>query len=231
MKLLAIETSSEHASVALLSGLQMLEYTLEGHSNHSERLLPSIQSLLAEGGIALTALDAIAFGAGPGAFTGLRLACAAAQGLAMGANLGVVSVCGLDALCLQGDGESILVATDARMGEVYTAAYRRIGDCPERVTEIQCLSPDRLLVPAGDESWFGVGSGFAAYHQVLEPLIQTRLSGIRPDAVVKASALARLAVHQVQRGNLLQPECAAPIYVRNKVAMTTAERLAQGGRA
>lgn len=231
MKLLAIETSSEHASVALLSGQQVLEYTLEGHANHSERLLPTIQALLAEGEIPLRTLDAIVFGAGPGAFTGLRLACAAAQGLAMGADLGVVDVCGLDALCLHGDGNSVLVASDARMGEVYTAAYRLVDGRPERLGEVRCVPPDLLSAPDDTSTWFGVGSGFAAYKATLEPLISTRLSGVRSDARVLASDLARLAVHRIQAGALLNPECASPIYVRNKVAMTTAERLAQGGRA
>ncbi len=231
MKLLAIETSSEHASIALDLDGAMLEHTLEGHANHSERLLPSIQRMLAESGVSLGSLDAVVYGAGPGAFTGLRLACAAAQGLAMGAGVGVIGICGLDALSLHGKGAAILVATDARMGEVYTATYRVSDGKPMRSSDIVCMPPESLLLPDDDVAWFGVGSGFVAYFEKLHPLIKHRLSGVDGDARVTAAGLLQLARPRVVVGDIQPPECAAPLYVRNKVALTTAERLARGGRA
>lgn len=231
MRILAIETSSEHASIALLSDDEITERTLEGHANHSERLLPDIRELLADSGVGLRQLDAIAFGAGPGAFTGLRLACSVAQGLSMGAGLGVVDVCSLDALSLQGEGNAILVATDARMGEIYTAAYTISAGMPARVGAIACIPPHRFELPLDGRDWFGVGSAFLAYGDLLTKLGGAGLSSSRPHARVRASDVGRLAVPRVSRGEVVAPEHAAPLYVRNKVALTTEERLARGGRA
>ncbi|MEI2420094.1 tRNA (adenosine(37)-N6)-threonylcarbamoyltransferase complex dimerization subunit type 1 TsaB, partial [Arthrospira platensis SPKY2] len=123
-------------------------------------MLPSVRELLSDSAVSLHQLDGIAFGAGPGAFTGLRLACAAAQGLAMGAGLGVVAVCSLEALSLQGESDSVLVATDARMGEIYTAAYEMIGGVPTLAGPLSCIPPQAFEVPQQRREWFGVGSAF-----------------------------------------------------------------------
>jgi len=229
MKILAIETSCEHASVALLIDDEVVQRRLEGHANHSEYLLPTVRSLLADSGSSLTGLDAVAFGAGPGAFTGLRLACGAAQGIAMGAGLGVVPVSSLAALALQGEGEAVFVATDARMGEVYSAAYRVRGI---EVTECRaptCTPPRDLSPPEG--SWFGIGSALRAYAADLPPSLLARLHGQNPVAVPAAADVARLAASRFLAGEAVAPEAASPFYVRDKVALTTAERLARGGRA
>ena len=235
MKILAIETSCECASVALLVDGDVVERRLEGRANHSEYLLPTVRTLLADAGLTLAALDAIAFGAGPGAFTGLRLACGAAQGLGMGAGLGVVPVCSLAALALQGEGEAVFVATDARMAEAYSAAYRldRADATGVQVIEVQppaCSPPARLALPDGGR-WFAVGSAFGTYEADIPAAIIERLRGRDPAAVPRAVDVARLAVRQVREGRALAPEHAAPLYVRDKVALTTAERLARGGRA
>lgn len=230
MKILSIETSCEHASVALLLDGETVERTLEGHSNHSERLLPTLKSLLADAGVALGALDAVAFGAGPGAFTGLRLACGVAQGLAMGADLGVAPVCSLEALALQGRGDAIYVATDARMGEVYSAAYRLSDGLPVVAAPPTCCPPEMLALPAVGQ-WTGIGSAFAVYGDRIPPEVLDRLGPQQRDAVPRAADVARLAVRLVEGGALVAAEIAAPLYVRDKVALTTAERLARGGRA
>lgn len=230
MKILSIETSCEHASVALLIDGEVVERTLEGHTNHSERLLPTLRNLLAEAGIGLTALDAVAFGAGPGAFTGLRLACGVTQGLAMGAGLAVAPVCSLEALAMQGSGESIYVVTDARMGEVYAAAYRLQDGYPLEIAPPTCSPPDLLTLPPAGH-WFAIGSALHAYDGRIPAAVLERLSGCNADAVPRASDVARLAARLVRQGKLLPPEQAAPLYVRDKVALTTAERLARGGRA
>lgn len=230
MKILAIETSCERASVALLIDDDVRECRLEGHANHSEHLLPKLRALLAEADVALSALDAIAFGAGPGAFTGLRLACGVAQGLAMGASLGVVPVPSLAALALRADGADIFVATDARMGEIYSAAYHREGRVLREVAEAACTPPETLELPPSG-TWFGVGSAFAAYPDRIPPSVHSRLAGCDPDAVPGAQAVAELAALRVAVRDLVAPEFAAPLYVRDKVALTTAERLARGGRA
>jgi len=230
MKILAIETSCEHASVALLVDETLVERVLEGHSNHSERLLPTLRDLLAEAAIPLGDLDAIAFGAGPGAFTGLRLACGVAQGLAMGAGLGVAPVCSLDALAMQGRGEAIYVATDARMGEVYAAAYRIEGGIPVPLMPPVCRPPEMLELPAAGD-WFVIGSALLAYRDRIPTGFFDRTTGADERAVPRAGDIARIAAGAARRGALVSPELAAPLYVRDKVALTTAERLARGGRA
>jgi len=230
MKILAIETSCEHASVALLIDDETVERRLEGHANHSERLLPSLRELLTDAQIAPTALDAVAFGAGPGAFTGVRLACGVAQGLAMGAGLGVVPVCSLEALALQARAETVFALTDARMGEIYSAAYRVQGTGLTQLRPPACTPPQALDVPPG-EHWFAIGSALPAYETALRAMLAGRLSGWDGGAVPQAGAVARLAAQCVARGALVAPELAAPLYVRDKVALTTAERLARGGRA
>lgn len=208
----------------------MLERPLEGHVNHSEFLLPTLRGLLAEAQTSLTRLDAIAFGCGPGAFTGLRLACGVAQGLAMGAGLGVVPVCSLAALSLQGASERVLVATDARMGEVYSAAYRVVDGMPRVERELSCDPPELVPFPE-QERWSVIGSALGSYGAVLRTRWTDRVLSWIGDAVPRAGDVARVAAFEVGAGRVLAPEQAVPVYVRDKVALTTRERLARGGRA
>ncbi len=230
MKILAIETSCEHASVALLLDDRVVERRLVGHANHSEHLLPTLRLLLADAGLSLANLDAIAFGAGPGAFTGLRLACGTVQGLAIGADLGVVPVSSLAALALQGEGEAVFVATDARMGEVYSAAYRVNGTEVIEWRGPMCTPPAQLALPH-DGAWFGIGAALKVYAADLPAPLLARLSGQNLTAVPRAADVARLATTRYLAGEVVAPEAALPLYVRDKVALTTAERLARGGRA
>lgn len=230
MNILAIETSCERASVALRIGTSVAERALEGHANHSERLLPSIRELLADAGVSLSSLDAVAFGAGPGAFTGLRLACGAAQGLAMGADIGVVPISSLAALAFQARRPKVMVATDARMGEVYVAAYLCDSQEPVELLAPACLPPNLLKLPA-EGMWHLTGSAFKAYPDALQDPDLTRIEARDPESVPLASAVCALAVYRVEQGDALAPELAVPIYVRDKVALTTAERFARGGKA
>lgn len=229
MKILSIETSCEHASVALAFGDGLVERTLEGHANHSERLLATLSALLAEAGLPLGALDAIAFGAGPGAFTGVRLACGVAQGLAMGAGLGVVPVSSLAALAAQVEGPCALAVTDARMGEVYAAPFTCSAEGLVALSEPVCCAPSDVPEP-GAGNWILIGSGLVAHAQALRERFDGRIAGWIGDAHPQARGVARLAVDAVRRGDVVAPELAAPLYVRNKVALTTAERLVKGGR-
>ena len=230
MKILSIETATEHGSVALLHDGELLVRRIQGAANHSEAVLRDLRELLIEAGLAVTQLDAIAFGAGPGAFTGLRLACGVAQGLALGAGLGIAAIGSLQALALQADARRVFVATDARMGEVYHAAFELDAEgVPMPVGQVGCSQPLELELPAGD--WFAAGSAFKVWPQELEARLLGRLTGCRPDMVPRAEEVARLGAGAVARGALTPPELAAPLYVRDKVAFTTAERLARGGRA
>ncbi|WP_374483345.1 tRNA (adenosine(37)-N6)-threonylcarbamoyltransferase complex dimerization subunit type 1 TsaB [Zoogloea sp.] len=230
MKILALETSTEHGSVALLDGACIVERPVRGRPGHSETILPEVRALLKEAAVTLAELDAIAFGAGPGAFTGLRLACGAAQGLALGAGKPVVPVCTLEALAEQCEQPSIFVAADARMSEVYFAAYRRVdGRLVEQLAPACAVPAAVALPPEGD--WFGFGSAFGAYGDTLIPALGGRLAGFDASPLPRASAVARLAAGRFASGLAIDAALAAPLYVRDKVAMTTAERLANGGRA
>lgn len=190
----------------------------------SDRLLPWVQSLLAEGGLTLKQLDGIAFGAGPGAFTGLRLACGVTQGLAFGADLPVVGVCTLEAVAFNAGAERVFSCLDARMNEVYVAAYVRTAPAEYRcIVPPAVMPPESVVAPAGD--WHAVGDGFAAYAAVLQRGFPLADSTVLPTA----EAVGRLAVPRFGRGEGEPAMAAAPLYVRDKVALTTAERLARGG--
>jgi tRNA threonylcarbamoyladenosine biosynthesis protein TsaB len=227
MRLLAFETSTRHLSVALWQDGELIERGEELPNGGSERLLPWVHELLAEAGLTLARIDGIAFGAGPGGFTGLRLACGVAQGLAYGLDLPVVPVSTLEALALaSGDGD-VWACLDARMNEVYSAAYRVAGDRVEQLMAPVCLPPAVSPAPTFSGGW-GVGDGFAAYGQVLRAS-KADLEGVRPEAFPTASAVLRLAVPVFARAAALPAALAQPVYVRDKVALTTAERLARGG--
>lgn len=230
MNILSIETATEHGSVALLHGDELLVRRIQGAANHSEAVLRDLRELLAEAGLAVAQLDAVAFGAGPGAFTGLRLACGVAQGVALAADLGVAAVGSLQALALQVGAPRVLAATDARMGEIYCATFVCDGEGEPRLQgTLRCCAPLDLELPPGE--WSAAGSAFRAWPEELEARTAGRLVACQPDLYPRAEEVARLGAIQARDAVLVAPELAAPLYVRDKVALTTAERRARGGRA
>ena len=230
-RVLALETSTEHCSVALLrEDGTCFERTVSASAGHSERVLPLVQALLAEAKLALADLDAIAYGAGPGAFTGLRLACGLAQGLAFGAGLPVVGVGSLEALAWASGHSRVYACVDARMNEVYFAAYRIDGPVIETALEAGVAHAAAAGVPEGAD-WHGCGSGFSTYGPELQARLAGHLAGVNATAVPTASAVARLAAVRLAGGGGQDAFHAQPAYVRQKVALTTAERLARGGKA
>ena len=219
----AIETSTELASVALLCGDQIFSRESLGAQTHSMTVLGMLQELLREQDITLGQCDALAFGSGPGSFTGVRTACGLAQGLAFGANLPVVPVVTLlamaDAARLQGAGDSIIAVLDARMGEVYWAEYRFDGQW-QVVKEPRLSAPEQVI--AQDASCV-TGNGLAVYADRF-----TALQSISrwPELMPHATQIAWLGRRFFQQGQRVHPREAQPLYLRNKVAMTTAERTA-----
>lgn len=194
----------------------------------SERLLPWAGELLVEAGMRLNQLDGVAFGAGPGGFTGLRLACGVAQGLAFGLDVPVAPVGTLAALALTAGEGKVLACLDARMHEIYLAAYVVTGDRAEEVMAPKVGSGEAAPLPEGD-GWRGAGDGFAAYGEVLRQRMGDRLAGVDAGVFPTAAAVARLAAPVLAAGGGVSAAQAAPLYVRDKVALTTAERLARGG--
>ena len=228
MRILALDASTEMCSVALGGDAGFVERAVRAGQRHSELLLPMIQSLLAEAGTTLRELDGIAFGAGPGSFTGLRIACGVAQGLAFGADLPVIGVPTLAAMAedarARGQGERIYAALDARMQEVYVAAYEHDGaGWHERVAPAVLPAEDAPL-PA-DSGWFGAGPGFAAYPELRARLARA-LAACDPTLMPSAGAIARLALPRLAAGEGAAAGDAVPLYVRHRVALTTAERAA-----
>lgn len=226
MKLLILDTSTEWCSAALWLDGRVEARRAHAGQQHSSLLLPMVDALLCEHGVALRELDAIAYGAGPGSFTGLRIACAVTQGLALGAGLPVVGVSTLESIAEQTGAEQVLTVLDARMAEVYWAAYRREGEDWRAICAPQLAVPDAVVVPAGD-TWVGAGNGFAALAEMLRPRLAPRLVRIDDTLVPDAAAMARLAVRAFARGEAVDAALAAPIYLRDKVALTVDERRAR----
>ncbi|MEV8522046.1 tRNA (adenosine(37)-N6)-threonylcarbamoyltransferase complex dimerization subunit type 1 TsaB [Dyella marensis] len=226
MNLLAIETSTEACSVALVHGDQVIARSEIAPRRHAELVLPMADSLLAEAGLARHALDAIAVGRGPGAFTGVRLAISLAQGMALALDRPVVTVSSLAALALEApEGEgAILAVIDARMGEIYAASYRRddLGELVALDDERVC-APDALVVPPA-AGWHVVGSGWATYAGVLRERIDGPVLSERGHCFPQAEHVAELAVREFQAGHALAPELALPVYLRDKVALTLVEQ-------
>jgi tRNA threonylcarbamoyladenosine biosynthesis protein TsaB len=228
MKLLAIETSTIACSAALHDGALLLERFEIAPREHAELLLPMIDALLAEAGWSRERLDVIAFGRGPGAFTGLRIAAAVAQGIAFGLDLPVVPVSTLAALARGAMGEEsgarVIAAMDARMGEVYWGAYELEGsgeqggvDTLESRGEEQVCAPAQAVLPEG-AGWFGAGDGWNTYGGILRPRLGPRLAGWDAGLYPHACDVARLAAPIYRSGGAVPAEQALPVYLRDKVA-------------
>ncbi|WP_300454251.1 tRNA (adenosine(37)-N6)-threonylcarbamoyltransferase complex dimerization subunit type 1 TsaB [Accumulibacter sp.] len=225
MNLLAIETSTELGSIAVWRDGYLLRRDCPAGLAHSETLLPLIGATLHDMGLGFADLNGIAFAAGPGSFTGLRVACGVAQGLAMAHGLPVFPVGTLDAMALASGGERVIVALDARMDEVYYGLF--VAAAP--LGPMAVCAPS--LVPLPDTGgWLACGNGLLAYPSLRERL-SVCVTHWQPDRMPDAGAVARLAARHLRRGAGVDAAEAAPLYVRNKVALTVVERLARGGRA
>lgn len=223
MLLLSLETSTEYCSVALWLNGQLHERTELAGQRHSLMLIPMVDALLDEAGLKLEDLDGIAFGAGPGSFTGVRIACSAAQGLALGADKPVIGICTLQALAEASGHDKVIAVLDARMAEVYHAAYEKRDGTWQTVYEPSlCMAPEAPPVPG--KGWFGVGSGFRSQGEALRARYSANLEAIDADAVPQASAIARFAAPLFAAGNGVDAAAATPLYLRDKVALKTSER-------
>ncbi|MDO5609636.1 MAG: tRNA (adenosine(37)-N6)-threonylcarbamoyltransferase complex dimerization subunit type 1 TsaB [Pseudomonadota bacterium] len=227
MNLLALETSTEACSVALVHGDQLIERFEIAPRRHAELSLPWADALLAEAGLARHALDAIAVSRGPGAFTGVRLGISLAQGMALALGRPVVAVSTLAALALRAgaeDGEQVLAAIDARMGEVYWCSYRMRDGEPHALMAEQVSKPADVIIDGA--GWHGVGTGFAAQESVLAMHLSAQLATLDASALPHAADVARLAVAAFARGEAQPPERIEPAYLRNNVALTLSEQAA-----
>jgi len=231
MKILALDTASGLCSAALrIDGVTATRELLTTR-DHARELLPMVQTLLAEAGIGLSQVDALAFGRGPGSFTGLRIAASVTQGLAFGADLPVLPVSDLRALALQalvaGEADppatAVLACLDARMNEVYAACFPVQAtalpeDAPERVVAAPVLVAELLeRHPGSRGAWLGIGKGFGAYAEAFAPL-GLSAPRVMPDAEPRAREIARLGEQDFAGGLARAPEDAVPVYLRETVA-------------
>ncbi|WP_345301828.1 tRNA (adenosine(37)-N6)-threonylcarbamoyltransferase complex dimerization subunit type 1 TsaB [Lysobacter hankyongensis] len=249
MKLLAFELSTEACSVALWVDGDVRGRHEIAPRRHAELALPWAEALLAEAGIAKSQLDAVAVGRGPGAFTGVRLGVAIAQGIALALDRPAVPVSTLAALALRavplgaglvdarGDdaGDRVFAAIDARMREVYVAAFafeRGIdgGLHPRPLDDARVQPPDAAMPPGEVTGWYGVGTALAAEGGALRTRLAPRLRAVDADALPHATDVAALAHAAFLRGEAVAPEQLEPAYLRNQVALTLVEQQALRAR-
>jgi len=225
VRILALDTATENCSAALFINGNLLGRERLLERGHAQFILPMIRELLDEAGIGLGSLAAIAFGRGPGGFTGLRLAASVTQGLAFGAGVPVVPVSNLRALAERALREDpalgrVLCCTDARMHQVYCGAFERSPGGARASGAEAVLAPAQITLPS---AWgqgpkaAGVGSGFRAYPE-LELGLKGRLGPVQPDLWSRAREMALLAVAEVEGGRALPADAAIPVYVRDDVA-------------
>ena len=234
MRVLALDAATEACSAALLCGDEVQVRSLEYGKGHAEQLLAMAEQLLAQAQLSLSMLDGIAASVGPGAFSGVRISVAVAQGLAFGADLQVSPVTTLAALAMQVlpmEGAQALACLDARMGEVYWGRYA--ADTAGRVSEVSrpgVAAPDeviRNLARGPSAHLLGIGRGFSAY-PVLEEIAGLKIDAERRLKLPNAREMARFGALEFAAGRGIAPADLQPVYLRDKVALTEAERATLG---
>ena len=231
MNLLAIETSAEFCSVAACRGETVSSRHVPAEQRQAEMILGLIDAVLAEARLALEDVGGIAFGAGPGSFTGLRIACGVTQGITLSRGIRVVGVGTLLALAEQASEETtadasqrrLIACLDAHGGEVYHAAYRKTATGWGEVHPPGVYKPDEVPAVSGD-GWVGCGSGFAAHGGRVATRYGNQLCALHPGMTPTARAVLKLAAPRFAAGEALDAADAAPVYLRDNVALRTSER-------
>ena len=223
LNILALDTSSEYCSVALWRDGVVDAREVHAGNGHSELVLAMIDEMLARHGFDAMGLDGVAYGAGPGSFTGLRIACGITQGLAFAAGIPVVGVETLLAMAERAQAERVVCCIDARMREIYHAAYERRDGAWHTVHGPGVYPPEAapLLAPG---NWFAAGNAFAVYRDALTRRYAGILQEIDVDLRARAHEIARLAAPEFESGRAVDAAQAVPLYIRDKVALTMREQ-------
>jgi tRNA threonylcarbamoyladenosine biosynthesis protein TsaB len=221
IKLLALDTATEACSAAVLMDDEIIERYELAPRRHAVLILPMIEAVLAEAGLTTSQLDAVAFGRGPGAFTGVRIAASVVQGIAFAANLPVVPVSTLAAIARdtmdQHDVSQVAVAIDARMGEIYWGSYGMGNEgFPMLWGQEQVCSPHSVTVPQQEREWVGAGTGWKDHGEVLKSRLN--ITTWWSDCYPRAGDIAMLGALAYRQGDIVKPEQALPIYLRDVVA-------------
>jgi tRNA threonylcarbamoyladenosine biosynthesis protein TsaB len=223
VNLIALETSTEYCSLAVLRGEQVFERSFHAGQRHSELALPALRELLQQALLDMGSIEGIAFGAGPGSFTGLRIACGIAQGLALARDLPVAGIGTLLALAEDCGADKVIACLDARMGEVYHGAYEKSAGKWIEIHAPGLYRPDAVPRVEGG-GWAACGSGFRVHGAALALCYAGAISHIDADAVPNAAAMLRLAAQVFAAGRGGDAAAAVPLYVRDKVALKAGER-------
>jgi len=226
MNLLAIETATESCSAAALAGERLVARSELAPRRHGELLLSMCEQVLAEAGLRRHDLDAIAVGCGPGAFTGVRLAISAAQGIALALDIPIVPVSSLAALAMQvpANGAPILAVIDARMGEIYAGQFRRSEDGSLEAIAAETVGPANAVQLVGDGARNVIGSGWASYRDPLGARLGAAPVWEDGERYPQAIDVVRLALPLARAGRGVVAELALPVYLRDKVALTLVEQ-------
>jgi tRNA threonylcarbamoyladenosine biosynthesis protein TsaB len=228
MKLLAVETATEACSAAVFVDGVMSERFELAPKHHTKLILPMIAELMNAANLKPTELDALAFGCGPGSFTGIRIATGVIQGIALGADLPVVCVSTLAAMAQEffdrSDSKLAFTAMDARMGEIFWGVYQRDALGFAELMEHEAVMPAALVTCAVKGLGVGIGSGWGVYADELMARLAERVAYYETDNLPRAALIARLGVQGFLQGLAVPVEQAMPVYLRNKVAKTEAER-------
>jgi len=226
MKLLALDTSTDACSVALsIEGEIRFNHQVVSQQ-HGAQLLPMVDALMSEAGLGPAQLDALIYGCGPGSFTGVRIGVAAAQGIALGAGIGVVGVSTLQSIaqgCYREHADKcVAVSVDARMDEVYYCEFELAANgLMQAICDEQIVAPEKIGCQV-DGVW--AGSGAERYSDILQQTFSVERSRIRQSCLVQAIDLLSIGSVSVEHGKVQAAEFATPVYLRNKVALTIAER-------
>lgn len=227
MKILAIETATEACSAALLIDNEVIDRFQVAPREHGNLILSMVDELLQEADINLKQLDALAFGRGPGSFTGVRMATGVVQGLAFGADLPVAPVSTLAALAQQAapqsEGQTIYAALDARMGEVYWCEYLNVNGVLQTVSDEVVIAPTRVRVDAGKQA-IGIGHGWDTYEQELSEVVQAKSLTLQAARLPRAKEVAQLAIPMIANNQTVSAEHALPVYLRDNVAKKKAQQ-------
>ncbi|WP_028455075.1 tRNA (adenosine(37)-N6)-threonylcarbamoyltransferase complex dimerization subunit type 1 TsaB [Chitinilyticum litopenaei] len=229
MAFLALDTATDHLSLALATPTGLVARDWHVGQKHAELTLPRLRELLEESGTPLAALEGLAFAAGPGSFTGLRIGCGIAQGLAFALGIPLLGISTLEALAEAAQAthpdqpQRVYCCLDARMNQVYAAAYARTPAGWQLETGPVVCDPQAIPLPAGTD-WLGAGSGFALYGDVLQARLGEQLAGIDATLAPRASHMLALAQPRFAAGQGVPPHEAELLYLRDKVALKTHER-------
>ncbi len=221
MNILALDTCTESCSAALLYKGEIIERVENTQRGHSELILGMMDQLFKEAGTSISAIDAIAFGRGPGSFTGVRVCVGVTQGVAFARDIPVIPVSSLAAVA-QGasdrfDSSHIAVAMDARMGEIYCASYHREDGLVNIVNEERVCPPEQFK-PENDQPWIGAGTGWGEYETLLREQFSDNLTQVVIDCYPRARDIIKLAQFEAECGRMISAEKALPVYLRNNVA-------------